>query len=149
MSKHILNFFRKLVLSVAFKALPMRSASLDEPEPVNNSLNPAADEWLFDASRSVSDHVDDLTNQMGLLSGTLGRLHAVVSSVATIAPMRAGSEAIVAFGGPIWSDDLLFDGQPRMDAAPSVRSDTLLFDDDMPVLIDDAVLFETAAQASL
>lgn len=149
MSKHILETIRKLVLSTLFKALPLRSASLDEPDPINNSVDPATDTWLFDASRSVSEHCSEFLTEMGQLSGALGRLHAVVSGVASVAPMHANIGPSAILGAPIWSDDLLFEGHPLASASASVPADTLLFDNEMPIAIDDAVLFDTVVQATL
>lgn len=111
MSKHIFNTFRKFVLSAAFKAMPLRSADIVEPEPLNNPVHPEQDTWLFDTSPTIEARADDLGHAMGRLVNVLGSLHTVVSHVSTQAPMRASVQTETVFGA-IWSDSLLFDGEP-------------------------------------
>ena len=132
MSKHIFNTFRKFVLSVAFKAMPLRSADIVEPEPLKNPVHPEQDTWLFDNPRTIEAHADDLTHVMGRLATVLGSLHTVVSNVSTQAPMRASVQPEAAFGA-IWSDSLLFDGEPdaqMVEATADLGSDAdFLFGD--------------------
>lgn len=118
MSKHILNTFRKFVLSAAFKALPLRSARLVQPQPIKNPYEPEADVWLFEPTRPVASHMADLASEMGRLTGSLGKLHTIVSVISAQAPLQYAVKSVPAFGA-LWSDDVLFDGEPMMTACDS------------------------------
>ena len=111
----------------------MRSARLEQPEPLRSPVNPDVDTWLLEPSRSIADHARDLTHDMGRLAGALSKLHSVVSAVSSQAPAYAPLETTSSFGA-IWSDDLLFDGEPL----PVVASTALEMNDDF--------LFEDAPQ---
>ena len=87
----------------------------------------------MEPSRSIADHARDLTHDMGRLAGALSKLHSVVSAVSSQAPAYAPLETTSSFG-TIWSDDLLFDGEPL----PVVASTALEMNDDF--------LFEDAPQ---
>lgn len=132
MRQHILNIFRRFVLSAALKALPLRSQDIVEPDPVRSTRLPETDLWLFEADRSVASHMAGLTGEMSRLSGVLGRLHTVVSTVAAETPIHALSYNEHAVGQVIWSDDLLFDGEPLASAEDCNAGDDfsdLLFDE--------------------
>ena len=137
MSQHIFRTFRQFVLSAAFKTLPMRSAGLEKPEPLRSPVNPDVDTWLLEPSRSIADHARDLTHDMGRLAGALSKLHSVVSAVSSQAPAYVPLETTTSSFGMIWSDDLLFDGEPL----PVAASTTLEMNDDF--------LFEDAPQLSV
>ena len=130
MSKHILKTFRQFVLSATFKALPLRPARLERPEPLRAPIDPAADTWLLEPSRSVADCTRDLTRGMGRLAETLTKLHSVISDVSSQAPLSASNKLDPAFG-TIWSDDLLFEGEPlqAISSLDSEMNDGFLFED--------------------
>jgi len=134
MSKHIINTFRKFILSAAFKALPLRSARLVEPEPVKSSLTPENDAWLFEAPRTVCAHMGDYATETGRLANALGNLRAVVSKASIEAPMVAALESAPALG-VIWSDDLLFDGEPLGQESDEIAASA---DGHVDFLFDDA-----------
>ena len=150
MSKHILNVFRKFVLSTAFKALPLRSARLVTPEPVKSPLHPESDAWLFEMPRSVSAYMSDYTGEMARLAGALGGLHSVVSRITAEAPMAVWAEGAPAFG-TVWSDDYLFDGEPLAQTGPEFATAKehadFLFEDVTPDL-ERHVSFRETAQAA-
>jgi len=155
MSNHILNVFRKFVLSAAFKALPLRSARLVTPEPVKSPLHPESDAWLFEKPRNVSAYMSDYAGEMNRLAGALGGLHSVISKISFEAPMAVSAEAPPAFGA-IWSDDDLFDGQPLAQANAPIATATehvdFLFEDMAPTIevpaIEVHVPFHEAARAA-
>ena len=131
MSKHIINTLRKFVLSAAIKALPLRSARLEHPEPLRKPVEPEdSGTWLFAPARSVADHAEGLSHEMRRLAGVLGGLHSVVSAVSSHAPTYAAREASSAFG-TLWADELLFDGEPLPVATSEAldMGDAFLFDD--------------------
>ena len=150
MSKHILNVFRKFILSAAFKALPLRSASLVEPDPVKSPLHPERDEWLFEKPRTVSAYMSDYAGEMNRLAGALGGLHSVLSKISVEAPLAVAAELTPVFGA-VWSDDDLFEGEPLASVEAHVATATahadFLFEDNKPV-IEGYVPFHENARAA-
>lgn len=130
MSKHIFNTFRKFLISTALKIMPLHASNSDAPEPVTSAIDPTTDTWLFDKPRSLSAHMLDFTHEMGALSGSLSRLHGLVSMISAEAP-----EAVLAHSpvvnGVVWSDALLFDGEPE-----AVTSDEVLLSGASDLLFD-------------
>ena len=130
MKQHILNTFRKIALSIAVKAIPLRPTRLADPDPVQSSVDPESDLWLFGAEPTVATHMQDLALQMKNLSGTLGRLHGLVSVIFTEAPIPKPAQAVV-HANIVWSDAVLFDGEPAAPASyvlGAERADDLLFE---------------------
>ena len=109
----------------------MRSARLEQPEPLRIPINPDVDTWLLEPTRSIADHARDLTHDMGRLAGVLSKLHSVVSAVSAQAPAYIPLETTTSSFGTIWSDDLLFDGEPLPVVASTAleMSDDFLFED--------------------
>lgn len=116
MSQHILNKLRHFVLAAALKVLPLCKTSLLGPEPVKSPIDTVKDTWLFDVSRPLAEYKSEHSRSMTRLSGSLGRLHHIVSAISERAPL--GNEAMYepAFG-VLWSDSQLFDGEPAASSA--------------------------------
>jgi len=130
MTQHIINTFRKIALSLAVKVLPLGATRFVAPDPVRGSVDPESDLWLFGAEPTVASHMQDLSTQMKTLSGTLGRLHSLVSVISAEAPMPKPVQA-VASANIVWSDALLFDGEPAAAMPQSLSAeaaDDFLFD---------------------
>lgn len=131
MTHHIVNTFRKIALSLAVKVLPLNAISFADPDPVQSSVDPESDLWMFGAKPTVASHMQDLSLQMKNLSGTLGRLHSLVSVISAEAPMPKPVQA-VARAKIVWSDTMLFDGEPITPATYALGNelaDDFLFDD--------------------
>lgn len=129
MSRHIFTLARKLLSSRVLKALSLRRF-----EPQRQAPAPEPDAWLFEPPRSVKQEAGALGRQMSDLAGTLGDLHALAGRVMGEEPAPA-EPRMSRIGQPIWSDALLFDGEPQpaiaAHAAPVSDHDDLLFDDDV------------------
>lgn len=132
MSQHIFKTLRQFVLSHALKALPLQPTELARPQPKRAPVKPESDLWLFDAPRSVDDHMADLGHAMQSVSGVLGNLHQLVSAISRSVPEVASlAEEAPAFGA-VWSDAVLFDGEPQpyVDEMPLLAGEAdFLFDD--------------------
>ena len=144
MTQHIFNTFRKIALSIAVKALSLRAAHFEDPDPVQSSVDPESDLWLFGAEPTVASHIQDLSLQMQNLSGTLGRLHSLVSVISTEAPMPKPVQAVV-HTNIVWSDAVLFDGEPAASVSyvmDTESADDFLFDfeDDAAPMLDIAIM---------
>lgn len=117
MTKHIFNTFRKFLISTALKIMPLQAAKPHADEPIRSGVDPKTDGWLFDKPRSLPAQMSDLTKEMGELSGSLSRLHGLVSMISGEAPEAALASSPVLVGGVVWSDAMLFDGEPDAIAA--------------------------------
>ena len=115
--------------------LPASTPKTVEPEPIRRPLRPEPDTWLFDAERSVKAHADDYFGAMDGLQDQLAGLHSLLSTASISNPVVSRVNSVPAFGAArltaIWSDTMLFDGEPYLlDAAPAYMDapDDLLFE---------------------
>ena len=132
MSQHILKTLRQFVLSHAVKVLPLQPTELARPEPKRAPETPESDLWLFDAPRSVDDHMADLGHAMQSVSCMLGDLHQLVSAISLSEPDVASLVEETPVFGAVWSDAVLFDGEPQpfVEDAPLLAGEAdFLFDD--------------------
>ena len=137
MTKHLINTLRKTVAGVFLMVLPVRSHKLKKPKPIKQPLNPETDMWLFEPTRSVDAHAGDYFGQMDKLSESLGSLRTLLSDAPATRPTIEYRVDVTPMTA-IWSDALLFDGEPHV-LASEVQSDldvhtSFLFETPVPVV---------------
>lgn len=159
MSQHIFKTLRQFVICNMLKALPLHPVPLATPEPKRAPETPESDVWMFESERSIPDHVADLGHAMRDVSVMLGSLRHVVSLAARAEPELATREDAAPAFGVVWSDAMLFDGEPQpVDAdRPALAGEMdFLFEDIAPARGIDKVIWgqnggagEQALHASL
>ena len=154
MTKHIFNTFRKFLISTALKIMPLQAAEPQAHEPIRSGIDPKTERWLFDQPRSLPAQMSDLTKEMSELSGSLSRLHGLVSMISGSAPEAGLASSPALIGGVVWSDAMLFDGEPEATASDNTGlsgvSD-LLFDsteNEIRHTIDSVILSNLASSAA-
>lgn len=134
MTQHLINTLRKSIVGAVLMLLPASPPKTVEPEPIRRPLRPEPDTWLFDAERSVKAHADDYFGAMDRLQDQLAGLHSLLSTASISEPVVSRVNSAPVFGAArltaIWSDTMLFDGEPYLlDATPADMDapDDLLF----------------------
>ena len=111
MSKPIFTSIRQFILSAFLRASPAKAVTLAAPQPQRRDLTPDPDDWIFEAPRELVAHKADLGQAMGQLSGQLASVRDLLSRISPTAPIL-----VEAYEAPlhcaVWSDTLLFDGEP-------------------------------------
>ncbi|MEL7128061.1 MAG: hypothetical protein AAGK23_00800 [Pseudomonadota bacterium] len=155
MTHRILTALRRLVLPRVLKSLQVQEIATfpTEPDEAHPDRGLDADVWIFEAEPTVAHHVSELADQMDRLGGALNNLRALVSDISCDAPADA-QRALAPVSGVIWSETLLFDGepQPMMDQPLLAHDDSdFLFDNIQPIIPTAAngMTLPTCVQASM
>ena len=146
MTHPLLTALRRLVLPRVIKGLSIRDIPSVPMEPEPDQDQETNDTWMFAAPKPVSDYVDDYTLALTGLGGTLGNLRALTTRMAAAVPAPADENYALAPSamGAVWSDTVLFDGEPapletRVPLQVSGDAGAFLFEDrdqaapDLPV----------------
>ena len=134
MSKPIFTVFRQFLLSAVLRSSSPKPAVIADPEPNRRSLRPENDAWMFDAPRELVACKASYGQATTRLSEQLSNVRALLSRISPTAPISvAAHDYSEAGSGAVWSDTLLFDGEPALIA---VWGDELV-DGDIEYLFDD------------
>ena len=135
MSKPIFTVFRQFLLSAVLRSSSPKPAVIADPEPNRRSLRPENDAWMFDAPRELAACKASYGQATTRLSQQLSNVRALLSRISPTAPISvAAHDYSEAGSGAVWSDTLLFDGEPALIA---VWGDDLV-DGDIEYLFDGA-----------
>ncbi|MEO9968967.1 MAG: hypothetical protein ABJG15_03900 [Hyphomonadaceae bacterium] len=142
MSKPIFPAIRQFMLSTLVRFATPRHIVLSEPEPKRDDLHPQDDLWLFDAPRELSAYKADYGQAMSGLSGHLASVRDLLSRISPVAPLQAedyaGHTESYTSTGVVWSDTILFDGEP----APMTMWGESAFEDDLHDLFEGAEMIK-------
>ncbi len=135
MTHRILTPLKSLALAISLKAFSKRRRQ-DQveaaPEPIiwkagRTPVNAVDDVWMFDSYKSVyAGEADMLQSEMNRVSGALGNLRGVLSSLAAQVPVSDAS-AVSAPVNAVWTEDALFDGEPMAVQTSEIAEDADLF----------------------
>lgn len=135
MTHRILTPLKSLALAISFKAFSKRRRK-DEleavPEPIMSKarkapVNAVDDAWMFESFKSVyAGEADALQSEMNRVSGALGNLRGVLSSLAAQVPVADASTVSVPVNA-VWTEDALFDGEPMAAQTGDIAEDADLF----------------------
>jgi len=124
MSYRILHALKRLTVSAVLRFLPARRVRPETPTPRRRDFDArqpvqAADDWLFgEVVSPLAMEVDALSRELGRTSRALEGLREMLSDISTRAPIEV-SAGDGASANTLWSEDLLFDGEP-MAVVPSL-----------------------------
>jgi len=102
-----------------------------------SDVEPENDVWLFEPARDMAVHRADYGRAMGQLSNQLSGVRSLLSRMSPTLPVEADNWS-VSHPAVIWSDTLLFDGEP---ASLANWGETIV-DADMEYLFGDADMIE-------
>lgn len=137
MSKPIFPAIRQFMLSALLRVSSPKLSGLSEPEPKLRDLHPENDMWMFDTPRDLAAHKADYGQTMSRLSGQLAGVRELLSRISPTAPVPAEDYGIGRTGA-VWSDTVLFDGEP----APIAAWGESTVEDDMDYLFGGADTIE-------
>lgn len=135
MTHRILTPLKSLALAISLKAFSKRRRK-DEleavPEPIvwnagRKPVHAIDDGWMFEPYQSAyAGEASALQSEMNRVSGALGNLRGVLSSLAAHAPVSDALD-VSAPVNAVWTEDALFDGEPMAVQTGDITEDADLF----------------------